>query len=199
MIDITSIHNSEPYMFFKRNYEKALKKNQDYIEAVSISSLDKDINEVNSRFVNLKKIDKEDWIFFSNYESPKAKEINSHKQISALFFWNKIGVQIRIKAKISFLDSEESDKHFVEREYKKNVLAISSNQSKKIESYEKVLKNYDDVLKKIDKNIHRPSYWGGFKFKPYYFEFWEGNVYRINRRIAFELNDQKWKRFFLEP
>ena len=44
-----------------------------------------------------------------------------------------------------------------------------------------------------------PDYWGGYSFKPYYFEFWEGNVYRINRRIAFELNDQKWKKFFLEP
>ena len=79
-------------------------------------------------------------IFFSNYESPKAKEINSHKQISALFFWNKIGVQIRIKAKISFLDSEESDKHFVEREFKKNVLAITLINLTKLNRTKKFLK-----------------------------------------------------------
>ena len=103
MIDISNIHNSEPYIFFKKYYEKALRANQNYIEAIAISSINKKSNEVDSRFVNLKKIDSEEWVFFSNYQSPKAKQFDQHNQISALFFWDKIGLQIRIKANIILL------------------------------------------------------------------------------------------------
>ena len=100
MIKFINLSTSEPYNLFTDFYNDALNSNQKAIDAIVISSFDQDSNEVDSRFVNLKYINNEDWIFFSNYSSPKARQFDSHKQITAAFYWNEIDVQIRIKASI---------------------------------------------------------------------------------------------------
>ena len=90
MISFKNNNNSKPYELFFRYYEKALEENQKNIDAIAISSFDKKLNEVDSRFVNLKFIDNNKWIFFSNYNSPKSNQFKTHQQISALFFWSSI-------------------------------------------------------------------------------------------------------------
>ena len=82
--------------------------------------------------VNLKYIIDDEWIFFSNYNSLKAQNFLNHDQISALFYWDSINVQIRIKAKIFKTLSKFSDEHFEKRNIKKNALSISSMQSQPI-------------------------------------------------------------------
>ena len=84
----------------RKLYCKAINANQKNIEAISISSYDKREDLVDSRFVNLKFIDNEDFIFFTNYNSPKSNQFNSHHQISAVIYWANIDCQIRIKAHI---------------------------------------------------------------------------------------------------
>lgn len=201
MIDIKNLEKSEPYMKFNEFYELALKKNQSEIQAISISSFDHNTNEVESRYVNLKYIIENQWIFFTNYNSTKAKSFNSHNQISALFFWDKINAQIRIKAHLKKVDNEFSDYHFQNRSIEKNAIAISSKQSEKIDSYESVKNNYKKALMLKNKNHLqiRPKYWGGYTFTPYYFEFWTGNQSRINKRECFKLNDSLWESFFIQP
>lgn len=198
MIEILDIPKNEPYSVFENHYKNALALGQKSIEAIAISSFSEDSNEVESRFVNLKYILNDEWIFFSNYESIKAENFKSHDQISALFYWNKTDVQIRLKAKINKTSEIFSDKHFKQRSNKKNALAISSSQSKKIESYENVKEKYDDQLSNKS-NIKRPSYWGGYSFYPYYFEFWEGDKSRVNKRTIYQQLDIGWKKFFLQP
>ena len=100
MIKFINISPGAPYARFQQEYQNALQANQNNIEAISISSYSPDLLEVNSRLVNLKFIDNKDFIFFSNYESPKAKEFDSHDQIAAIFFWHSTNIQIRMKAKI---------------------------------------------------------------------------------------------------
>ena len=198
MIDfINSIHEA-PYLTFKEKYDQANSLGQEFIEAVSISSYSRSTNEVDSRYVNLKFIDGYDFIFFSNYNSPKSIQFDEHDQVTAVFFWPKINTQIRIKAKIKKIPKEWSQKYFESRQNEKNALAISSNQSQKISSYEDVVSNYEEVLKKTDLN-ERPSYWGGFSFRPYYFEFWEGRKFRLNKRDVFEMIDDDWCKSILQP
>ena len=103
MIIFENISAEAPYKRFENYYNNAEKNNQNYIEAISISSFSKEHNEVNSRYVNLKYIKGNEWIFFSNYDSPKSNEFKEHDQICATFFWNQINVQIRIKAKIKLM------------------------------------------------------------------------------------------------
>ena len=199
MIEITNIEKSKPYNKFLNFYEMALEIGQENIEVINISSYNKTLNEVHSRFVNLKYIQSNKWTFFSNYNSLKSKDFTSHNQISVALYWPKINIQIRISATISQSDPLLSDKHFYKRELDKNALAISSYQSRKIESYRDVQKMYNSVLLDTNQKLNRPDYWGGYSFVPYCFEFWEGHEHRINKREAYKMEDGIWSKYYLQP
>jgi len=199
MIKISKIGLQEPYKIFNRLYLAAQTAGQKSIEAVSISSFDPAKCEVESRYVNLKYIIGNEWIFFSNYLSPKAMQFESHDQISALFHWGAINSQIRLKAKINKTSVEFSDHHFQSRTKEKNALAISSNQSQSIDSFDSVKENFHTTLASMDSESKRPEYWGGFSFTPYYFEFWEGHENRLNQRHVFSMEEGSWSESLLQP
>ncbi len=198
MIEFSNLSNLAPYKIFKQEYEKATLANQSNIEAACISSYSNEIKEVNARFVNLKIIDQNEFIFFSNYESTKSREFLNHAQISASIFWSSTNFQIRMKANIKKTSTEFNNLYFAKRDKKKNALAISSKQSSKIKSYESIEENYKESL--ANSNLEKcPDYWGGYSFTPYYFEFWEGDDNRLNKREVYEKNDNNWNQHFLQP
>jgi pyridoxamine 5'-phosphate oxidase len=198
MIKFNNLSNDLPYLAFKRMYDKSLKAKQKKIEAVCISSYSKKFDEVNSRFVNLKFINDKEFIFFSNYESPKSQEFKSHSQITAVFYWSSINVQIRMKALIQQTSTKFNSEYFLHRDQKKNALAISSDQSTPIRSYKDVERKYLNSLK-FDNLRKCPSQWGGYSFTPYYYEFWEGHESRLNKREVYEKSDDDWNYFILQP
>lgn len=199
MIEIIDISNDRPYQIFKNFYDSALLVKQKSIEAISIASFNSNSNEVESRFVNLKYIIDNEWTFFSNYQSPKAMDFNSHNQISALLYWRELNLQIRLKSKIYKSHITFSDNHFKKRSIEKNALAISSSQSKVISSYDAVEDSYNKTLSQINRQTKRPDYWGGFTFIPYYFEFWQGHENRLNKRLVFEQQNDGWVERLLQP
>ena len=196
MIEFLNSSKETPYVIFRQLYDEAISANQKSIEAISIASSNH--NDIDSRFVNLKIINNKDFIFFSNYKSLKSRHFNSNNNIAALIYWSEINTQIRIKATIKKTSNLFSDEYFKKRSPHKNALAISSNQSQVIDSYNLVESKYKKTLKNEDLT-KRPSYWGGYMFKPYYFEFWQGHSSRINKRNAYELNGEKWNHTILEP
>ena len=198
MTDFINNSDKEPYKRLRNYYKKAFLAEQDNIEAIAISSYSVEKNEVDSRFVNLKIVDKEDLIFFSNYLSPKASQFLEHNQISALIFWPKINTQIRFKATINKLEEDASNEYFIKRSKDKNALAISSDQSKPIKSFSDVEFKFKKALRN-DNLKKRPPYWGGYSFKPYYFEFWQGHKSRLNRREAYFLDNSSWVKSLLQP
>jgi len=198
MIQFNNLNQEIPYLLFKSKYDEALNLGQKGIEAISVSTYESKTNEVDSRYVNLKFISNDEFIFFSNYNSPKAASFNSHDQIAALVYWPSINVQIRMRAKIKRTTDEYNQNYFFNRSEEKNALAISSNQSKLIDSYNQVKENYNKSLKNDDLK-KCPEFWGGYSFTPYYFEFWEGHESRLNKREVFEKNDDSWKHFILQP
>ena len=154
---------------------------------------------VDSRFVNLKYVRENEWIFFSNYNSIKAMQFKEHNQISACMYWHKTDTQIRLKAKIKKSDKNFSDNHYNKRAISKNALAHSSNQSKIINSYDDVKNKYAKCLNDENLIIKRPEYWGGYSFIPYQIEFWVGNQNRLNYREMHEMVDESWIKTILEP
>ena len=198
MIAFNNIEETEPYLLFKEHYSEAKKKGQKNIEAISIASYQRDSQEVDSRFVNLKYVEKNKWFFYTNYNSPKAKQFAQQNQISALIFWNTINIQIRIKAKIKKQTHSLNQKYFENRNPSKNALAISSAQSQEIGSFQDVTKNYENTLQYEDLK-KCPEYWGGFYFIPYFFEFWEGNENRLNKRLAFNISETGWEKSIKQP
>ena len=198
MIEFKNISKELPYVAFKAKYNEAIKAGQKNIEAIAISSYNTKNNQVDSRFVNLKFIDFKQFIFFSNYNSPKSIAFDSHKQISALIYWPSINTQIRMKAKINRTSREYNVRYFKQRSFKKNALAISSNQSKPIKSFDHVVRKYENSIKKYTLS-ECPDYWGGFSFVPYEFEIWEGSSLRLNKRNFYKKNTSVWSHFILEP
>lgn len=199
MITFKDLNPAEPFQKLKYFYDLANESKQEIIEALCLSSFSRENNEVDSRFVNLKSVIDTNFIFFSNYHSPKSLQFKSHDQVAAVIFWSKINVQIRMKATIKKTSKAYSDNYFANRQKSKNALAISSDQSKPIESYELVEAKYKSTLDNSDSNLIRPSYWGGYVFTPNYFEFWEGKKNRVNRRQVFCLDKGLWNKFFIQP
>tara|TARA_B100000401_G_scaffold265890_1_gene181023 strand:+ start:549 stop:1145 length:597 start_codon:yes stop_codon:yes gene_type:complete len=198
VIEFKNLNQETPYLLFKEKYDEAFNAGQKNIEAISIASFNKEKNEVDSRFVNLKIIDHDNFIFFSNYNSPKSLAFESHNQVSVNIYWPVINLQIRMKAKISKKERSYNQAYFLKRSAEKNALAISSDQSKSISSYDLVVKNYNEVKKDMDLK-ECPEYWGGFTFKPYEIEFWEGNSFRLNKRNMYKLVDDTWHHNILQP
>ena len=199
MIKFINPSSEKPYIRFQSLYQEALANNQRGIEAISVSSYNQEMNEVEARYVNLKYITDKEWIFFSNYNSPKAQQFESHSQVSVLIFWSSINTQIRIKALISKASKEFSDKHFRSRTKEKNALAISSYQSQVIDSFDEVTKNFHQTLNVMTPDTARPDFWGGFSFIPYYFEFWQGRENRLHDRFTYERKRSNWMINRLSP
>ena len=199
MIKFINLSSEKPYAYFQALYQEALENGQKGIEAISVSSYNLASNEVEARYVNLKYIANNEWIFFSNYHSPKANQFESHSQVSILIYWASINIQIRMKAKIFKTSAEFSNEHFQGRTKEKNALAISSNQSQIIGSFDDVAKNFYETLESMTSEMVRPDSWGGYSFVPYYFEFWQGHENRLNKRHVFELQDKDWAERLLQP
>lgn len=198
MINIINRKKSDPYKRFYFEHELAKDANQASIEAIVISSYDTEKKSVDSRFVNLKFIDGEKFIFFSNYSSPKSNQFAQHSQISSLIYWNSTNTQIRLKAIIKKTNIEFNKSYFKNRSVEKNALAISSNQSNRIETFQKVEQQYNMARENEDlKNC--PDYWGGYYFIPYEIEFWKGNKFRLNKRESYKKSATSWQYSILEP
>ena len=199
MIKFLNLNSEKPYIHFQSLYQEALDNDQKGIEAISVSSYNQIKKEVEARYVNLKYIADNEWTFFSNYHSPKASQFESHSQVSILIYWASINAQIRMKAKIFKTSAKFSDEHFQGRTKEKNALAISSNQSQTIESFDEVAKNFNETLDAMTSETVRPNFWGGYSFIPYYFEFWQGHENRLNKRHAFKQEDDQWTEQLLQP
>ena len=199
MINFLNPSFEKPYVLFQSLYQKAIENGQKGVEAISVSSYNELLKEVEARYVNLKYIDNNEWIFFSNYLSPKANQFESHDQVSVLIYWASINTQIRMKAKIFKTSSEFSDEHFQGRTKEKNALAISSNQSQAVDSFDQVTKNFNETLEIMTSETPRPDFWGGYSFTPYYFEFWQGHENRLNKRHVFKQQDNQWSEQLLQP
>lgn len=198
MIEFIQYCSEKPYSRLKKEYDKAKLFKQDLIQAISISSYSKINNEVDVRFVNLKMIKGKEFIFFTNYNSKKSEDFKMHNQIAASFLWPKTNTQIRMKATIKKVSSEFNQEYFLKRSKEKNALAISSNQSQVISSFEEVKTKFDQTLSSSDLK-KCPTYWGGYSFIPFSFEFWKGHEYRLNKRDLYVLDDNVWKKSTLEP
>lgn len=201
MIEFKEASNDKPYKIFRKLYSMAENKNQKNIEAMTISSYNSKTGFVDSRYVNLKYIIKNEWIFFTNYNSPKANQISLYPQVSVIFYWPEINTQIRIKANAFKTNKHFSDSHYKTRSPMKNILSSISDQSKEINSYSKFKNIFKDELKKQNESNFetRPEYWGGISFIPESFEFWEGQEFRINKRTKYKLVSDSWVKSILQP
>lgn len=192
-------NNAEPYSLFKVWFEDANKSGILLPEAVSVSSVSTD-GQPSSRMVLLKEFDTDGFVFYTNYASRKSHELDENDKVALLFHWNVLQRQIRIEGYVEKVSVEQSAKYFHSRDRGSQIGAWASRQSDKIQSESELASRVEYYTKKFaGKKVPLPEFWGGWRVKPHYIEFWQGRANRLHDRVCFEKNNNDWQHFKLHP
>ena len=192
--------SDNPMELFRDWYMAAEKEEPGEANTLTISTVGSDLQPTN-RVVLLKKFTWEGFIFYTNYNSKKGQDIVQNNQVCASFFWHNLERQIIIKGTAEKISENLSDGYFESRPRGSQLGALASDQSKVVESREKL----DEKLKKLEKKfenkeIPRPKHWGGYMIRPSSIEFWQGRPNRMHDRIRYTLQeDYDWKKERLAP
>jgi len=192
-------HN-DPIKQFEKWFNEALQAEVQEPTAMTLATATSD-GRPSARIVLLKGFDSNGFVFYTNYLSRKGKEIAKNPLGAILFFWETLERQVRIEGVIEKVSREDSEKYFQTRPRASQLGAIASPQSQEIADREILEKKYGEAeAEYVDKDILKPSYWGGYVLKPRLVEFWQGRESRLHDRILYKKIDNKnWKKVRLAP
>ncbi len=169
------------------------------VNAMTLATANK-YGKPSARIVLLKDYDERGFVFFTNYESHKGKELAENTHAALVFFWKEIERQIRIEGVIEKVDAVESDAYFSSRPEGSRIGAWASPQSKIIETRSVLEDNVKKFQLEFKNSIPRPPHWGGYRVLPDLIEFWQGRKNRLHDRIQFtKTNEGSWKVERLAP
>lgn len=152
------------------------------------------------RVVLLKAFDDAGFVFYTNTNSRKGRDINKNSQAAICFYWPETSRQIRIEGHVSRVSDEEADAYFSGRSLKSRIGAWASHQSEPMQGRAELLKRVAYYTAKWATGaIERPPHWTGFRIVPDYFEFWDGTDHTIPERKVFYLREEVWYGATLQP
>ena len=167
--------------------------------AMTMSTVASD-GQPSQRIVLLKNFDDRGFVFYTNYESRKAKELSSNSKVSLLFPWNQIDRQIKICGEAQKLSSRDSRDYFVSRPRGSQIAAIASKQSSVIDSRAALMDEFDALNQKYkDAELPFPDFWGGYRVQATEIEFWQGGADRLHDRFRYLRDGQSWRIDRLAP
>ncbi|XP_013143888.1 PREDICTED: pyridoxine-5'-phosphate oxidase-like [Papilio polytes] len=180
--------SKEPFGQFKAWFEEACSR-KEILEpnAMCLATVSRN-GYPSARFVLCKGYGKDGFKFFTNYESRKAKEMSENPNVAATFYWEVLNRSVRIEGYVEKLSEEESTKYFHSRPVPSQVAACASYQSTPIESRDVLCERERKLEAEYmipEKEIPKPSYWGGYIIRPRAVEFWQGQRDRLHDRIKF--------------
>ena len=188
---------SNPIEQFSLWFDQAIEANIIEPSAMSLATSD---DYIGIRTVLLKFFDDKGFVFFTNYESKKSKQIQNNPQAALLFPWLALERQVKIIGSVEKITKLESLKYFSSRPKDSQIGAWSSQQSSRISS-RAILVDQFAVMKKKFANgeIPLPEFWGGYRVVPQSIEFWQGRESRLHDRLIYERNDHGWDISRLSP
>ncbi len=189
---------SDPFVLFGEWLDDALAaKDQGLLEptAMTVSTVAHDGDEwqPQARVALLKGYDERGFVFFTNYESAKGREIAANPRVCASFFWMQLSRQVRIDGVAEKISAEESDDYFAIRPRGAQVGAWASRQSAEVANLAELETAYEEAdLRFPDDPVPRPPHWGGYVIVPHRIEFWVGRRSRMHDRLVYTHNETRW-------
>jgi pyridoxamine 5'-phosphate oxidase len=151
------------------------------------------------RTVLLKGVDARGFVFYTNYNSRKAHELDDTGRAAMLFYWPSLVRQVRVDGVVETVAEVESDAYFATRPIESRWSVYASSQSEVIESRAALEARYRVARDTYGEDIPRPSWWGGYRVIPSEFEFWQGRPSRLHDRLRYQRDTSGWRRDRLAP
>jgi pyridoxamine 5'-phosphate oxidase len=198
------LHESDvaahPVAQFQKWFEQAVAAQAAYPEAMTLATATRE-GKPSARIVLLKGVDERGFSFFTNYESPKSRELLQNPQASLVFWWHELERQVRIAGRVERVSAQESDEYFRTRPRGSQIGAWASAQSEALPAREALEKSVAAFEEKFGAGeVPRPPHWGGYRLLPHTFEFWQGRRDRLHDRIRYRLQENgEWLRERLAP
>jgi pyridoxamine 5'-phosphate oxidase len=189
----------EPFRLFATWMDEATKSEPNDPNGVALATVDAD-GMPNVRMVLLKGFDEQGFVFYTNFESAKGKEILASMKAAMCFYWKSLRRQIRVRGNVQVVTEAEADAYFATRHRSSRIGAWASKQSRPLESrfaLEKAVAEY--TLKYAVGEIPRPQHWSGFRLVPTTIEFWQDRPFRLHDRVVFSRAAGGWEKARLYP
>lgn len=189
----------DPIRQFQTWFNDAFEANLPLPEAMTLATATRD-GKPSARMVLLKQVDDAGFVFYTNYNSPKAEQLDANPHAALVFYWAKLDRQVRIEGSISRTSREESLAYFATRPRESQIGAWASEQSEVISS-RTVLEERAAGLEQQyrDREIQCPEHWGGYRLKPERIEFWKSRLGRLHDRILYQRQGDSWTITRLAP
>ena len=158
-------------------------------------------NEPSVRMILLKGLSSKGFVFYTNLNSPKSKDLENNPKAAMCFHWKSLQRQVRIFGNVAKVSEKEADVYFSSRPYESRIGAWASDQSTTMSQREDLLKKINEFKKKYkdENNVPRPKHWSGWCLSPNSIEFWLGDEYRIHERLKYNKISNNWKKEILFP
>lgn len=178
----------DPISQFQIWLDDAIAANIPLAEAMTLATATPDGRPA-ARMVLLKQVDQTGFVFFTNYRSAKARQLDANPYAALVFYWNLLERQVRVEGSVVRTSAEESHEYFQTRPRESQIGAWASEQSEVITG-RGVLEQRAQELETLycDREIDCPEHWGGYRLKPERIEFWKGRLGRLHDRILYELD-----------
>jgi pyridoxamine 5'-phosphate oxidase len=191
----------EPMRLFSTWFEEAVRREPADPNAMALATVDAE-GVPNVRMVLLKGVDERGFVFYTNRDSTKGKELEGARKAALVFHWKSLTRQVRIRGTVEPVTDEEANAYFATRPRLAQIGAWASRQSAPLESrlaFEKAVARY--TAKYVVGPVPRPPYWHGYRIVPEAIEFWHDRPFRLHDRIEFrrEGPDGTWTKTRLYP
>jgi len=181
-----------PLVQFQRWYDEVLKAGMVEPTAMALATASSH-GVPSARMVLLKGFDQRGFVFFTNYESPKGRDLAENPRAALLFWWGVFQRQIRISGTIERVSAAESDGYFRTRPVGSRLGAVASKQSAVLASRAALEQQVEQLRATYtDGKVPRPGWWGGYRVAPSVIEFWEGREDRLHDRIRYTRKNDRW-------